>query len=78
MPVAFVGLKDGHTLDPAELIDFCRGRIAGFKVPRAVYLMTSTDWPMSATKVDKNALRRRLPLAEPEGTVAHSVAISPA
>jgi acyl-CoA synthetase (AMP-forming)/AMP-acid ligase II len=60
VPVAFVELKDGHTLDPEELIAFCRGKIASFKVPRAIHIMTATDWPMSATKVDKTALRRRL------------------
>jgi fatty-acyl-CoA synthase/long-chain acyl-CoA synthetase len=60
VPVAFVELKDGHALEPGQLIEFCRGRIASFKVPRAVHIMTETDWPMSATKVDKTALRGRL------------------
>jgi fatty-acyl-CoA synthase/long-chain acyl-CoA synthetase len=43
-----------------ELIEFCKGRIASYKIPRAVYFMTSEAWPMSATKVDKRALRSRL------------------
>jgi fatty-acyl-CoA synthase/long-chain acyl-CoA synthetase len=60
VPVAFVELKEGHALDPDDLIAFCRGKIASFKVPRAVYFMTNADWPMSATKVDKTALRKRL------------------
>jgi hypothetical protein len=60
VPVAFVELKEGHALDPDDLIAFCRGKIASFKVPRAIYFMTNADWPMSATKVDKTALRKRL------------------
>ncbi|MDH4549895.1 MULTISPECIES: class I adenylate-forming enzyme family protein [Pseudomonas] len=57
VPIAFVELRAGHELQAAELIAFCNGRIASFKIPRAVYFMTSEQWPMSATKVDKRALR---------------------
>jgi acyl-CoA synthetase (AMP-forming)/AMP-acid ligase II len=64
VPVAFVELHEGEALAPDELIDHCRGRIASFKVPRQVHLMRSDDWPMSATKVDKGALRRRLEALE--------------
>jgi fatty-acyl-CoA synthase len=60
VPVAFVELNPGREVEPEELIEFCRGRIASWKVPRAVHLIEAEDWPMSATKVDKGALRRRL------------------
>jgi len=60
VPIAFVEVNPGHDLDPDDLIDFCRGRIAAWKVPRAVHLIDGGDWPMSATKVDKGALRQRL------------------
>jgi fatty-acyl-CoA synthase/long-chain acyl-CoA synthetase len=60
VPVAFVELRPGHTAQPQELIDFCIGKIASYKVPRAVYILGESDWPMSATKVDKRALRDRL------------------
>lgn len=60
VPVAFVELRPGHAVTPQELIDFCTGRIASYKVPRAVYIVAESDWPMSATKVDKRALRSRL------------------
>jgi acyl-CoA synthetase (AMP-forming)/AMP-acid ligase II len=60
VPVAFVELRPGHSATPQELIDFCTGQIASYKVPRAVYIVSETDWPMSATKVDKRALRTRL------------------
>jgi fatty-acyl-CoA synthase/long-chain acyl-CoA synthetase len=58
--VAFVELRPGHSASPQELIDFCTGKIASYKVPRAVYIIAEIDWPMSATKVDKRALRARL------------------
>ncbi|CAH0496156.1 class I adenylate-forming enzyme family protein [Novosphingobium sp. CECT 9465] len=60
VPVAFVELRPGHTATAQELIDFCQGRIASYKVPRAVFFMNDGEWPMSATKVDKRALRTRL------------------
>jgi acyl-CoA synthetase (AMP-forming)/AMP-acid ligase II len=60
VPVAFVELRPGHTATPGELIAFCTGKIASYKVPRAVYIVSESDWPMSATKVDKRALRARL------------------
>ena len=60
VPVAFVELRPGHSAQPQELIDFCTGNIASYKVPRAVYIVNEGDWPMSATKVDKRALRARL------------------
>jgi fatty-acyl-CoA synthase len=58
VPAAFVELVPGREADEAELIDFCRGRIAGFKVPR--YVRFTTEWPMSATKIQKFRLRERM------------------
>ena len=55
VPVAFVELR--APVEPAELIAFCAARSASYKVPRAVYFMLADAWPMSATKVDKRALR---------------------
>jgi fatty-acyl-CoA synthase/long-chain acyl-CoA synthetase len=60
VPVAFVELNDGQELDEETLIAHCTGRIASYKVPRAIHFVTATDWPMSATKIDKRALRARL------------------
>jgi acyl-CoA synthetase (AMP-forming)/AMP-acid ligase II len=60
VPVAFVELRPDQNVSAEELIEFCKGRIASYKIPRAVYFMTSEAWPMSATKVDKRALRGRL------------------
>jgi fatty-acyl-CoA synthase len=55
VPAAFVQLKPGVACDEAELIDFCRGVIASYKVPR--YVRFVSDWPMSGTKIQKFVLR---------------------
>jgi len=60
VPVAFVELRPGQAASQEDLIGFCQGRIASYKVPRAVYFVNDGEWPMSATKVDKRALRARL------------------
>ena len=58
VPVAFVEPAAGHTVTEAEILDFCRGSMAGYKVPRAIRFVT--EWPMSATKISKPALRAQL------------------
>lgn len=60
VPVAFVELHEGAHLEAQQLIDFCRGRIASYKVPREVHFVQSGEWPMSLTKIDKRGLRSRL------------------
>ncbi|ASR37658.1 hypothetical protein BAY61_24610 [Prauserella marina] len=55
VPVAFVELAPGCAAEEDELIAFCRGELAGFKVPRKVWFRT--EWPMSATKIQKYRLR---------------------
>lgn len=60
VPVAFVELQPGCNATANELIDYCKGNIASYKVPRAIHFMATADWPMSATKVNKVALRKRL------------------
>ena len=56
VPVAFVELRAGATATEEELIAHCQGAIARFKVPRHIRFVT--EWPMSATKVQKFRLRR--------------------
>jgi fatty-acyl-CoA synthase len=46
------------TVSEADIIDFCRGQIATFKVPR--YVRFVTEWPMSGTKIQKFRLREQL------------------
>jgi len=62
--VAFVELHAGQTTDAESLIAHCRGKLANYKIPRAVYFLNAGDWPLSATKVDKRALRDRARSAE--------------
>jgi fatty-acyl-CoA synthase len=58
VPAAFVQLRPAHVAGEAELIEFCRGKIASFKVPRSVRFVD--EWPMSATKIQKFKLRERI------------------
>jgi fatty-acyl-CoA synthase len=41
-----------------EIIEFCLGKIATFKVPR--YVRFVEEWPMSGTKIAKRLLRDQL------------------
>ncbi|MGI9623186.1 MAG: class I adenylate-forming enzyme family protein [Acidimicrobiales bacterium] len=58
VPVAFVELKPGASATEAEIIEFCRGEIASFKVPRHVRFVE--EWPMGATKILKYELRDQI------------------
>jgi fatty-acyl-CoA synthase/long-chain acyl-CoA synthetase len=60
VPVAFVELRAGSTTEAEELIDFCRGQIASYKVPRRIFFVGPDEWPMSLTKIDKRRLRARV------------------
>jgi fatty-acyl-CoA synthase len=58
VPAAFVQLRQDAEAGEEELIDFCLGRIATFKVPR--YVRVVEEWPMSGTKIQKFKLRERI------------------
>jgi fatty-acyl-CoA synthase len=55
---AFVQLKRGETASEEEIIAFCRGQIASYKVPRHVRFVG--EWPMSGTKIQKFVLREAI------------------
>ncbi|MBP7614941.1 MAG: AMP-binding protein, partial [Steroidobacteraceae bacterium] len=55
---AFIQLRPGSSASAEEIVAFCRGRIASFKIPRHVRFVS--EWPMSATKIQKHLLRARL------------------
>ena len=55
---AFVELAPGQSITEQEVIDYCTGAIARFKIPRHVRFVD--EWPMSATKVQKFRLREQL------------------
>jgi 2-aminobenzoate-CoA ligase len=55
---AFVVLKPGQTVSPEELIEFCRGRIATYKMPREVELVA--ELPRTPTgKLLRRVLRQK-------------------
>jgi acyl-CoA synthetase (AMP-forming)/AMP-acid ligase II len=58
VPAAFVEIEPGQQVTEEELIAFCRGQIASFKIPRHVRFVA--EWPMSATKIQKFRLREQL------------------
>lgn len=58
VPAAFIELIAGASATPEELIAHCKGTVASFKVPR--YVRFVSEWPMSATKIQKFRLRDEL------------------
>ncbi len=60
VPVAFVELRPGTSATTDELLEHCQGQIARFKIPRYVRFVTEDEWPMSATKIQKEPLARRI------------------
>jgi len=58
VPAAFIELEPGKSTDEAELIAFCKGKIAGFKIPRHVRFVDA--WPISSTKIQKFRLQDQL------------------
>ena len=58
VPAVFVELAIGGQLSAEEVIAHCQGAIASFKVPR--YVRFVTEWPMSATKIQKLRLQEQL------------------
>ncbi len=52
---AFVKLKSGQKLTEDEIIDFCRGNIARFKIPKYIFFVE--EFPMTASgKIQKYKL----------------------
>lgn len=45
--VAFVEIKEGQDATDQELINFCKGRLANYKVPK--YVFFTTDFPMTSS-----------------------------
>jgi acyl-CoA synthetase (AMP-forming)/AMP-acid ligase II len=58
IPAAFVERNEGAEVTADDLIAFCTGRIASFKIPRHVRFVE--EWPLSASKIQKFRLREEL------------------
>src|SRR5690625_1882573 len=51
---AFIELKQGETCTRRDIIDWCSSRLARFKMPRHIWFVDSSEWPMTSTgKVQK-------------------------
>ena len=55
VPALFVERKPGSKVSKEDLIEFSKGQISNFKIPR--YIVFINDWPMSSTKVQKFKLK---------------------
>jgi fatty-acyl-CoA synthase len=60
VPVAYVVLKPGASLDTAELTAFCKERLASYKIPRYFEQVAAEDLPMTESgKVHRQTLAAR-------------------
>jgi fatty-acyl-CoA synthase len=56
---AWIRLREGRSLTPDELRDYCRGQIATYKIPR--HIRFTTEFPMTVTgKVQKFRIREQM------------------
>ncbi|MAW92240.1 MAG: AMP-dependent synthetase, partial [Acidimicrobiaceae bacterium] len=53
-----IELEEGSEVSEEEIIEYCKGQIASFKIPRHVRFLT--EWPMGATKILKYELRDKI------------------
>jgi fatty-acyl-CoA synthase len=52
---AFIKIKSGHALSEEEVVDFCRGKIARYKIPKYIFFVDG--FPMTASgKIQKYKL----------------------
>ena len=58
VPAAYIQLKPDMEATESEIINFCKGKIATYRIPR--YVRFVTDWPMSGTKIKKVVLREMI------------------
>ncbi len=57
---AVVTLQQGKTVTEKELIDHCRGKIAGYKIPKSVDIIKDEEMPMTPTgKILHRVLREK-------------------
>jgi fatty-acyl-CoA synthase len=55
---AIIEMHPGRAGDPQKIIDFCRKRLAKFKVPKKILFVNSEEWPITMTgKIDKFKLK---------------------
>jgi fatty-acyl-CoA synthase len=67
VPAAYIELRPDCGATEKEVIDFCDGKIARFKIPRYVRFVSAREWPMSATKIQKFRLQDRFAEEQEQG-----------
>lgn len=56
---AFIELKEGKKLTRKEISDWCSTRLARFKIPRHIWFIDRSEWPMTSTgKIQKFRLEQ--------------------
>jgi fatty-acyl-CoA synthase len=58
VPAAYIELKPDAEATEEEIINFCKGKIATYRIPR--YVRFVDEWPMSGTKIKKIVLREMI------------------
>jgi long-chain acyl-CoA synthetase len=56
---AFVALKPGSDVGTKDLLEFCRGQLAKYKVPAALEILSELP-KTSVNKIDKKPLKQRV------------------
>jgi fatty-acyl-CoA synthase len=59
---AWIRLRDGHPASADDIRAFCRGQIAGYKIPR--YVRFTTEFPMTVTGKIQKFRMREISIAE--------------
>jgi acyl-CoA synthetase (AMP-forming)/AMP-acid ligase II len=55
---AFIKCVNGKNLLPEDIIKYCQGKLARFKIPRHIRFVD--DWPMSTSKIQKFKLKEKI------------------
>ncbi|MBI5968345.1 MAG: acyl--CoA ligase, partial [Deltaproteobacteria bacterium] len=56
---AVIEVKPGKILHKEDLVNFCRGKLAGFKIPKNVVFIQAHEWPVTPTgKIIKADLKK--------------------
>jgi len=56
---AIVHLRPGERMDPQEIVDFCRGKLAAYKCPKSIEVSPGVLPRTASGKVQKNVLRAK-------------------
>jgi len=59
VPLAYVALKTGASIDAQALMQCCRAQLAGYKVPKDIRFVEAAAFPRSSTgKIQRHEIER--------------------